>query len=74
MCPSAGSRWSWPRRRPRPRPSATSSARLIAEGKTKDEVKDALVAEYGENVLAVPGNDGFGLAAWLFPAWRWWSR
>lgn len=40
---------------------------LIAEGRTKDEIKDALVAEYGENVLAVPGDDGFGLLAWLVP-------
>jgi cytochrome c-type biogenesis protein CcmH/NrfF len=40
---------------------------LIAEGKTKDEIKDALVAQYGENVLAVPGDDGFDLAAWLIP-------
>ena len=42
--------------------------RLIAQGKTKDEIKDALVAEYGEDVLATPGGDGFGLAAWLIPA------
>jgi cytochrome c-type biogenesis protein CcmH len=42
--------------------------RLIARGKTKDEIKDALVAEYGENVLAVPGDEGFDLAAWLVPA------
>ncbi len=40
---------------------------LIAEGETKDEIKDALVDEYGENVLAVPATDGFGLAAWLVP-------
>ena len=40
---------------------------LIAEGETKDEIKDALVDEYGENVLAVPGTEGFGLAAWLVP-------
>jgi cytochrome c-type biogenesis protein CcmH len=42
--------------------------RLIAQGKTKDEIKDALVAQYGENVLAVPGDEGFDLAAWLVPA------
>jgi len=42
--------------------------RLIAQGKTKDEIKDALVAEYGEDVLATPGDDGLGLAAWLIPA------
>jgi cytochrome c-type biogenesis protein CcmH len=41
--------------------------RLIAQGATKDEIKDALVAEYGEEVLAVPEDDGFGLAAWLVP-------
>ena len=42
--------------------------RLIAEGKTKKEIKTALVAEYGDNVLGVPDNDGFGAAAWLVPA------
>ena len=42
--------------------------RLIAEGKTKDEIKDALVVEYGDNVLGVPRNDGFGAAVWLVPA------
>ena len=41
--------------------------RQIAQGQTKDEIKDALVAEYGENVLAVPGTEGFDLAAWLIP-------
>lgn len=40
---------------------------LIEQGKTKDEIKDALVAEYGENVLAVPGTEGFDLAAWVVP-------
>jgi cytochrome c-type biogenesis protein CcmH len=42
-------------------------AELIAEGKTKQEVKDALVEEYGPRVLAVPGDDGFELTAWLVP-------
>jgi cytochrome c-type biogenesis protein CcmH len=41
--------------------------RLIAEGRTKDEIKDALVAEYGEEVLATPDSKGFDLAAWLVP-------
>jgi cytochrome c-type biogenesis protein CcmH/NrfF len=41
---------------------------LIAQGRTKDEIKDALVAEYGEDVLAVPGDEGFDLVAWLIPA------
>ena len=41
---------------------------LIAQGATKDEVKDALVAEYGPEVLATPDTEGFDLAAWLAPA------
>jgi cytochrome c-type biogenesis protein CcmH/NrfF len=42
--------------------------RLIAGGATKEEVKDALVAEYGPEVLATPETEGFDLAAWLVPA------
>ncbi|MFY9488447.1 MAG: cytochrome c-type biogenesis protein CcmH [Solirubrobacterales bacterium] len=34
---------------------------------TKDEVKNALIAEYGEEVLAMPGDEGFDLAAYLVP-------
>ena len=41
--------------------------RLIAEGLTKDEIKDRLVAEYGEEVLATPQGGGFDVAAWLIP-------
>jgi cytochrome c-type biogenesis protein CcmH len=60
-------------------------AHLIAEGKTKDEIKDALVAEYGPDVLALPEGSGFDLSAYVVPvvafvlaalalaagAWRW---
>jgi cytochrome c-type biogenesis protein CcmH/NrfF len=41
--------------------------RLVAQGKTKDQVKAALVAQYGERVLATPKDKGFGLAAYLVP-------
>jgi cytochrome c-type biogenesis protein CcmH/NrfF len=40
---------------------------LIAQGLTKEQIKDALVREYGENVLATPGDSGFDLTAWLLP-------
>jgi cytochrome c-type biogenesis protein CcmH len=40
----------------------------IAEGMSKDEIKAALVEEYGPDVLAEPGDEGFDLAAWLVPA------
>jgi len=41
--------------------------RLIAEGKTEAQVKDALVAEYGEEVLALPRGSGFSLSAYVVP-------
>jgi cytochrome c-type biogenesis protein CcmH len=41
--------------------------RLIREGKTKDQIKDELVATYGHRVLASPKDSGFGLAAYLVP-------
>lgn len=40
----------------------------IEQGQNKEEIKDALVAEYGEDVLAVPDSDGFDLTAWVVPA------
>jgi cytochrome c-type biogenesis protein CcmH len=40
---------------------------LIDQGLTKEQIKDRLVAEYGEEVLAVPSDSGFDLAAWLVP-------
>jgi cytochrome c-type biogenesis protein CcmH len=41
--------------------------RQIAAGKTKEEIKDALVAQYGTEVLAEPRKSGFDLTAWLVP-------
>jgi len=41
--------------------------RRIAEGKSKPEIKAALVDEYGAKVLAVPEGGGFDVAAWLVP-------
>ena len=60
-------------------------ARDIAAGKTKSEIEDQLVAEYGNAILAAPPHHGFGLVAWWLPivgivaaavavgvgAWRW---
>jgi len=39
----------------------------IAQGKSKEEIQDALVAEYGPDVLAVPDTKGFDLVAWVVP-------
>jgi cytochrome c-type biogenesis protein CcmH len=41
--------------------------REIARGKTKQQIKDELVARFGPSVLALPEDEGFGLAAYLVP-------
>jgi cytochrome c-type biogenesis protein CcmH/NrfF len=41
--------------------------RLIDEGRSKAEIKQALVRQYGRGVLAEPKGSGFDLAAWLVP-------
>jgi cytochrome c-type biogenesis protein CcmH len=41
--------------------------RLIDEGKSEAEIKDALVAEYGDEVLALPPDSGFSLSAYVVP-------
>ncbi len=41
---------------------------LIAQGKTKEQIKAALVDEYGPEVLAVPDDEGFDLiGGWVLP-------
>ena len=40
---------------------------LIDKGRTKSQIKAALVAEYGPDVLALPESDGVGLTAYAVP-------
>ena len=39
----------------------------IAAGDSEQEIKDALVAQFGEGVLARPPRGGFGALAWALP-------
>ncbi len=39
----------------------------IAEGMDKEQIKAALVEEYGPDVLAEPPSEGFDITAWLVP-------
>jgi cytochrome c-type biogenesis protein CcmH len=41
--------------------------KLVKEGKTKDEIKDELVAQYGDAVLAEPNGSGFSISAYVVP-------
>ena len=59
--------------------------RRIAAGQSKNQIEDALVAEFGQQILAAPPKKGFNLLAWILPfvalfggalilgvlAWRW---
>jgi len=42
--------------------------REIAACRTKDQIKTALAAQYGDRVLATPKAKGIGLAAYLVPS------
>ena len=39
----------------------------ISAGDTKTEIKDKLVAQFGERILAAPTKSGFNLLAWVLP-------
>ncbi|MFZ5944072.1 MAG: cytochrome c-type biogenesis protein [Bacillota bacterium] len=39
----------------------------LALGQTKDEIINGYVSDYGEVILAVPRQNGFGLVAWIMP-------
>jgi cytochrome c-type biogenesis protein CcmH len=39
----------------------------IAAGDSESEISDALVAQFGEEVLAAPPKEGFNLLAWVLP-------
>jgi cytochrome c-type biogenesis protein CcmH/NrfF len=39
----------------------------IAAGDSESEISDALVAQFGEGVLAAPPKEGFNLLAWVLP-------
>ncbi len=41
--------------------------RRIAAGDSGQQIKTALVAQFGPGVLATPSKSGFGLLAWLVP-------
>jgi cytochrome c-type biogenesis protein CcmH len=40
---------------------------LLQSGKSKPEVIQAMVAQYGERILAAPTKEGFNLTAWILP-------
>ena len=43
-------------------------ARDLAAGKTPEQIREELVAAYGESVLLAPPRRGLGLVVWVLPA------
>ncbi len=67
MCPVCGTTLGLATEAPQAERQRAFIQRLIADCKSKDEVKTALVAEFGDEVLAQPDDDGFEIAAYLIP-------
>jgi cytochrome c-type biogenesis protein CcmH len=85
MCPiCAGETLAQSETAPAQRIKAYIASR-IADGATKSQIKDELVTQWGQRILAAPPRHGFNLLAWVLPlvglvggagilgilAWRW---
>ena len=68
MCPICGTPLALATEAPQAQRERELIERLIADCKSKEEVKSVLVAEFGSEVLALPEDEGFDLAAYLVPA------
>jgi cytochrome c-type biogenesis protein CcmH len=67
MCPVCGTSLGLATESPQAQRERAFIQAQIDDCKSKDEVKDALVAEFGDEVLALPDDNGFDLAAYLVP-------
>jgi cytochrome c-type biogenesis protein CcmH len=67
MCPVCGTSLGLAREAPQARRERAYIARLVKRCHSKDEIKAALVAQFGDRVLALPSKDGFNLSAHVVP-------
>ncbi len=67
MCPVCGTQLGLATEAPQAERQRAFIQRLIDDCKSKEEVKTALAAEFGDEVLALPDDDGFEIAAYLIP-------
>ena len=67
MCPVCGTSLGLAREAPQARRERAYIARLVRSCRSKDEIKAALVDEFGDSVLALPSKDGFNLSAYVAP-------
>lgn len=67
MCPVCGTPLALATEPPQAKRQRALIERLVGQCKSKEEVKVALAAEFGDEVLAMPKERGFNLAAYLVP-------
>jgi cytochrome c-type biogenesis protein CcmH len=68
MCPVCGTPLELATEAPQAVRERELIRRLVDRCQSKEQVKAVLVAEFGDEVLAVPDDEGFDLAAYLVPA------
>ena len=68
MCPVCGVPLGLATEAPQANRERAFIQREVESCKSKQEIKDALVAQFGERVLALPPDKGFNLVAYLVPA------
>jgi cytochrome c-type biogenesis protein CcmH len=67
MCPVCGTPLELATEAPQAQRERELVERLIADCRSKEQIKSRLVAEFGDEVLALPDDEGFDLAAWVVP-------
>jgi cytochrome c-type biogenesis protein CcmH/NrfF len=67
MCPVCGTPLELATEAPQAIRQRELIERLIADCRSKEEIKTRLAAEFGDDVLALPDDEGFELAAWVVP-------
>ena len=68
MCPVCGTPLALAQEAPQAKRERAFIQRQVDACRSKEEIKSALAAEFGPDVLALPDERGFGLAAYLVPA------
>lgn len=67
MCPVCGTSLGLAREAPQAQRQSAFIARLVERCHTKDEIKSALVTQFGDEVLALPDDDGFSVTVYIAP-------
>lgn len=67
MCPQCGIPLELATEAPQAQAERRFIEEQVAACRSKEEIKDALVAEFGPSVLSLPEDDGFNLAVYLIP-------